>query len=51
MDDIWNLGGYGIYVWPAYALSLGLLILLTLYLSRRLKKSTLQLEQWRSDET
>ena len=51
MDDIWNMGGYGIYVWPSYALAIGLLLLLTLYLEWRLESSQNQLNICGGDET
>ena len=49
MDSFWAMGGYGIYIWPAYAAAFLILGAMTLYLILSLQKTERQLRNMGGD--
>ena len=47
MTDFWAMGGYGAFVWSAYAVSFGALILLFALSWLASRRREAELERWR----
>ncbi len=47
MTDFWAMGGYGAFVWSAYAVSFGALILLFVMSWLASRRRDAELERWR----
>ncbi|MAU40926.1 MAG: heme exporter protein CcmD [Kordiimonas sp.] len=45
METFFAMGGYGVYIWPAYAVSLGLLLVLAWQSWRRMRQGQRLLEK------
>jgi len=50
LHDLWELGGYGRYVWPAYGLTAWLMIAEPWLAARRLAKALSQARQQTDEE-
>lgn len=47
MTDFWAMGGYGAYVWSAYAVSFGALVLLLVASWAASRRRDAELERWK----
>lgn len=48
--NAWTMGHYAAYVWPAYAIALGGLLVYAAWLKKQLHRTRKQLLQWYKDK-
>ena len=50
MNHWWSMHGYGVYIWPAYALVFGVFALNVVHARARSKQVCRELIQWMHDQ-